>query len=126
MYKNHLHIIEMSFVVEQQWEKNIIYESRKGSFPKLQTMRVSFILNQKYTNLKLWEKNSHLNEKKDSIHGAIKNFNHDRVDPWKRRSQMKKDDPFLLSLYLYLHLKNSFATYSKIIIIFYVFFLKTH
>lgn len=56
MYKNHLHIIEMSFVVEQQWEKNIIYESRKGSFPKLQTMRVSFILNQKYTNLKLWEK----------------------------------------------------------------------
>lgn len=56
MYKIHLHIIEISFVVEQQWEKNIIYESRKGFFPKLQTMRVSFILNQEYTNLKLWEK----------------------------------------------------------------------
>lgn len=53
--------------------KNIIYESRKGSFPKERSTNNSPLFWIK--NIQIWsygKKNLHLNEKKDSIHGAIK------------------------------------------------------
>lgn len=99
--------------------KNIIYESRKGSFPKERSTNNSPLFWIK--NIQIWsygKKNLHLNEKKDSIHGAIKKLQSRSSRSLEEKvANEEKWSFFIVSLYL----KNSFQMFLKIIIIFYVF-----